>query len=79
MCPEAIAISARIVAIADVCDALCSPRSYKEPWSRDRILALFAEESGKHFDPELTEIFLSKIIDLERKRDTFIEQPNATR
>lgn len=74
---EAIPLSARIVAIADVYDALCSPRSYKQPWARDRVLTLFAEESGKHFDPELTEIFLSKIDDIERVRDTFLEQPSA--
>jgi len=74
---DMIPLFARIVAIADVYDALCSPRAYKEPWPRDRVMALFADESGKHFDPELTEIFFSQIVDIERVRDAFSEQPNA--
>ena len=55
---EAIPLEARIVAIADVFDALGSRRSYKEPWSDERIKALLAEESGKKFDPKLVDIML---------------------
>ncbi|MDH5601735.1 MAG: HD domain-containing protein, partial [Gammaproteobacteria bacterium] len=46
-----IPLSARIVALADVFDALTSRRPYKEAWPVDKALKLIADESGKHFDP----------------------------
>ena len=42
---------ARIIAVADVVDALMSRRPYKEPWSLSDTLAYMEAESGKHFDP----------------------------
>lgn len=50
---EAIPLSARIVAVADVFDALTSKRPYKEAWPVERALALMQEESGRHFDPQV--------------------------
>ena len=55
---EEIPIEARIVGLADVYDALSSKRSYKEAWPEDRVLAEIKSMSGKHFDPELVELFL---------------------
>lgn len=49
--------SARIVALADVFDALSMKRPYKEPWPLDRIMARLAADSGVHFDPELVLLF----------------------
>lgn len=54
---EAIPVSARIVAIADVFDALTSRRPYKEPWSVSEALELIRRERGEHFDPELVDAF----------------------
>jgi two-component system response regulator RpfG len=54
-----IPLSARIVAIADVFDALTSIRPYKEAWSIDKALEYVRDESGKHFDPELVKVMLS--------------------
>jgi cyclic di-GMP phosphodiesterase len=51
--------SARIVAIADVFDALTMKRPYKEAWPVERAMALILDESGKHFDPKLVEAFLA--------------------
>ncbi|MCK9216687.1 MAG: HD domain-containing protein [Firmicutes bacterium] len=48
----------RISAIADVFDALASPRVYKPSWDHDRIKKLFEEEKGQHFDPVMTQVFL---------------------
>ncbi len=48
-----IPLSARIVAVADVFDALTSKRPYKEAWSLERTMNLMTEESGKHFDPKI--------------------------
>ncbi|HEY9062759.1 MAG TPA: DUF3369 domain-containing protein [Pseudobacteroides sp.] len=58
---EEIDLHARIVAIADVFDALASKRVYKESWDIERIIELFKNEAGKHFDPRLTAIFLNNI------------------
>jgi len=52
-----IPLPARIVALADVYDALCSRRSYKDSWTDEKVLSVIESESGGHFDPELVEIF----------------------
>lgn len=57
---EEIPLFGRIVAIADVFDALSSKRSYKEAWDEQKILSVLKEESGAHFDPEIVEIFFSR-------------------
>jgi HD-GYP domain-containing protein (c-di-GMP phosphodiesterase class II) len=49
----------RIVAIADVYDALCSKRVYKDAWDEATVLEELQRESGKHFDPEMVKSFLS--------------------
>lgn len=58
---EEIPIAGRIVAIADVFDALTSVRPYKPAWSLEDTLALIQRESGKHFDPHLVELFLAQM------------------
>jgi putative two-component system response regulator len=55
----AIPLEARIVAIADVFDALTSKRPYKAAWTFEATTAYLREQSGRHFDPELVELFLS--------------------
>lgn len=54
---------ARITAIADVYDALVSPRCYKEPFSKEKAVAIMKHDAGSHFDPEMIEAFL-EILDL---------------
>lgn len=61
---EKIPLFARIVAVADVFDALASRRSYKEAWTPERILDGIRAESGKAFDPEIVEIFESMFDEL---------------
>lgn len=56
-----IPIFGRIVAIADVYDALSSKRSYKEPWDEARSIEIISQGAGTHFDPELVEIFLNQL------------------
>lgn len=53
-----IPVSARIVAIADVFDALTSKRPYKEAWSVDEAIKFIEGESGKHFDPDLVKTLI---------------------
>ncbi|MBF0241887.1 MAG: HD domain-containing protein [Desulfamplus sp.] len=56
---EDIPIAGRIVALADVYDALISARVYKPAWEESDVITVLEKESGNHFDPELVEIFLS--------------------
>lgn len=55
---EAIPLSARLMAIADVYDALISRRVYKEPMPHEKAVSIIAEGKGKHFDPDMTDAFL---------------------
>lgn len=54
---EEIPLSCRLMAIADVYDALISKRIYKPAFSHKKSISIILEESGTHFDPELIEIF----------------------
>lgn len=67
---EDIPLSARIVAVADVLDALTSKRPYKEPFSFEESVNIIKQDSGKHFDPFIVEIF-------ERHIDIFIKIYNG--
>lgn len=61
-----IPLSARIMAVADVYDALRSRRPYKQPFSHADSMAIIAEGRGTHFDPELVDIFVSAGEEVER-------------
>lgn len=56
---EEIPLAARIFAVVDVYDALTSDRPYRAAWSPERALAYIREQAGRHFDPEVVEVFLS--------------------
>jgi len=56
---EEIPIAARIFAIVDVYDALTSDRPYRSAWSKQEALEYISEQSGKHFDPQVAEVFLN--------------------
>ena len=58
---EEIPLYGRIVALADVYDALSSVRVYKEAWDESKVLDEIEKESGGHFDPELVDIFFSSL------------------
>lgn len=72
---EAIAQSGRIVAVADVFDALTSIRPYKPAWELDRAISFLKEQSGTHFDPECVEAFLRRMDDVEVIRQRYTEEP----
>jgi response regulator RpfG family c-di-GMP phosphodiesterase len=58
---DEIPLFGRIVAIADVYDALASKRAYKEAWDEADILETMEKGAGQQFDPELIQVFLSSI------------------
>ncbi len=67
---DAIPLSGRIVAVADVFDALISRRPYKEPYSFEESINIMSTEAGKHFDPQVLGVFLGlsdKIFDIAER------------
>ena len=71
---EEIPLVGRIVAIADVFDALTSVRPYKTAWSTERAFNLIKEDSGNHFDPKLASIFLQCQTDILKIKNQFEEE-----
>ena len=70
---EAIPLEARIVAIADVFDALTSERPYKKAWTIDDACQLIREQSGKHFDPQLVEHFFNALPEILEARQKWLD------
>lgn len=66
-----IHIYGRITAVADVFDALGSDRVYKKAWPDDEIFVFFKDQKGKHFDPELIDIFFNNLNQFLSIRDEF--------
>lgn len=58
---ETIPIEGRIVALADVFDALTTRRPYKEAWPVEQAVNYLKEEVGRHFDPDLVPLFLAQL------------------
>jgi len=70
---EEIPLGGRIVAIADVFDALCSKRVYKEPWSENEVLEELRKLSGSKFDPELIDIFFEILPNIKQTQNRYPE------
>ncbi|MDX8384807.1 MAG: response regulator [Ghiorsea sp.] len=70
---EHIPLFARIVAVADVFDALTSVRPYKKAWSIEDAVAFLQEQSGKHFDPACVDAFLKNMDDILTIKGKFQE------
>jgi len=71
---EDIPLEGRIVAIADVFDALTSVRPYKAAWSVEDAVRLLQEESGRHFDPQLVELFIQQLPTILQIKERWAEQ-----
>jgi HD-GYP domain-containing protein (c-di-GMP phosphodiesterase class II) len=54
---EEIPLAARIFAVADVFDALCSKRPYKDPMGFEEAMSILEKDTGSHFDPSVMEVF----------------------
>ena len=68
---EDIPLSARIVAIADVFDALTSVRPYKNSWSIQEAVLLLLKERAVHFDPHLVDLFIEHIDSVKEIHNDF--------
>jgi HD-GYP domain-containing protein (c-di-GMP phosphodiesterase class II) len=76
---EEIPLAARIVALADVYDALVSQRAYKEAWTETMTLDYIKAQSGKHFDPEVVDAFLAIYDVIIAIRDKYQAEGPASR
>ena len=72
---ENIPVESRIVALADVFDALVSERAYKPAFPVERSRQIIAEEAGSHFDPAMCRVFEEQIAEIEKIRVRFLEPP----
>jgi HD-GYP domain-containing protein (c-di-GMP phosphodiesterase class II) len=72
-----IPLAGRIVAIADVFDALCSKRVYKEPWSEEQVLAEMRQLAGSKFDPDLIDVFFEILPNIKQTQSLYPEDPVA--
>lgn len=74
---EDIPLMGRIVALADVYDALSFQRVYKEAWEHERVLAVIWEERGKHFDPDIVDAFFDSLIMIRNIADRYSEEKDS--
>ena len=70
---EDIPLVGRVVALADVFDALTTERPYKKAWSIEDTMAFIREQSGKHFDPRLVELFEEILPEILKIREEYAE------
>ena len=68
-----IHLGGRIVALADVFDALTSERPYKKAWTVDAAIDLIRENKGRHFDPELVDIFEKLLPEIIAIRESMLD------
>ncbi|HEC13951.1 MAG TPA: response regulator [Acidiferrobacteraceae bacterium] len=76
---EAIPLTGRITALADVFDALISARPYKKAWPIEKAVDLIAQEKGRHFDPALVEHFLDHLPEIIAIKKDYEEPVEASR
>jgi putative two-component system response regulator len=74
---EQIPLSGRIVALADVYDALTSKRVYKQAFAHDIAKSMILQEAGSHFDPIVIEAFLAQEAQFIKTRELFAEETAA--
>jgi putative two-component system response regulator len=75
---EAIPIEGRIVAIADAFDALTTQRVYKPAFEISHAIELMLKNRGKHFDPELLDLFVASVDELAHIRDQYADRTDLT-
>jgi putative two-component system response regulator len=70
---DAIPLTGRIVAIADVFDALTSIRPYKRAWTEEEAIDYLMQQKGKHFDPMLVDLFVAQLPAIRTVRERWAE------
>ena len=75
---EDIPLVGRIIAVADVFDALTTERPYKDAWPVEKAVSLIKEESGEHFDPALVKAFLDSLPEILAIKEKYAENTSLT-
>jgi putative two-component system response regulator len=70
----AIPLAGRIVALADVFDALTSERPYKPAWNEEAAIDYLQAQKGRHFDPQLVDLFISRLPEIRAIRQRWAEK-----
>lgn len=70
---EKIPLVGRIVAIADVFDALTSERPYKPAWTEEESVEFLRREKGRHFEPRLVDLFIERLPEIRRIREQYAD------
>lgn len=68
LCGDAVPLGCRVIAVADVYDALTSDRSYRSAWSHDRAMAVLFEQAGQVLDAEIVGAFAEIVADVVARR-----------
>jgi putative two-component system response regulator len=76
---EAIPVPARLMAVADVYDALISRRVYKPPFPREKAVGIIREGRGTHFDPDMVDAFLEIEAEFHRIAERFADSEDDVR
>jgi two-component system response regulator RpfG len=71
---EDIPLIARVVAVADVFDALVSARPYKKAWETDEAIAYIQQQSGTHLDPQCVDAFISRLDEIRRIQEEYSDE-----
>jgi len=76
---EQIPLSARLMAVADVYDALISRRVYKPAFPHEKAVEIIKEGRGKHFDPDMTDAFLEIADEFKQIATVFLDSPEDSK
>ncbi len=74
---EQIPLSARIFAVVDVWDALCSDRPYRKAWPKKKVLAYIRQQAGYYFDPDVVRVFLEWSFNQDGWENNCVPVPSA--
>lgn len=77
MAGDAIPLSARLMALADVYDALITRRVYKEAMTHEEAVGIVAAGRGSHFDPALVDAFLANEAEFQAIARAFADEPEG--
>lgn len=73
---DQIPVVARIAAICDVFDALTSERPYKKAWPVDKAVSVLQEDSGRHFEPLMVDLFVENLPEIVKIKERFLDREN---
>jgi two-component system response regulator RpfG len=74
---EDIPLIARVVAVADVFDALVSARPYKKAWPEEEAIAYIQQQAGTHLDPQCVDAFMQRLDEIKQIKSDYADEPGT--